>query len=167
MKMEHYIMIDGKRIDLTEEQIKILGLETEEKEDYFQRVGCNNYYYIKDNGKVIISFDKNHMADITRHEVGNYCTDVELLKQRALHETLNRLLWRFSMQNDGDKIDWSNEKQRKFTIYYNSCTGNLLISRNYTYQHESGAYFYTEEIAQRAIDEIILPFVKEHPEFMW
>lgn len=167
MKKEHYIMIDGKKIVLTEEQVKTLGLEMEEKKDCFQRAGYNKYYYIKDNGKVIISFDKNHMADVTRHEVGNYCTDVELLKQRALHETLNRLLWRFSMQNDGDKIDWSNERQCKFSIYYNFCEGDNFITCSYTCKHNGIIYFYTEEIAQRAIDEIILPFVKEHPEFMW
>ena len=28
-------------------------------------------------------------------------------------------------------------------------------------------YFYSKSIAQKAIEEIIRPFMKEHPDFIW
>ena len=160
--MENYLMLNGKRIDLTEEQIKTLGFEV--KKDYFERGG--EYFYITPQGNVTNEFESNCcLTSECRYKVGNYCTDENLMKQRALHETLDRLLWRFSMQNDGDKIDWNNNYQNKYYIYFIN-NGNLFVDYNTSYKTQL-VYFYTKEIAQRAIDEIIKPFMKEHPEFVW
>ena len=35
------------------------------------------------------------------------------------------------------------------------------------YKEGTTVYFYSREIAGKAIDEIIKPFMKEHPEFVW
>ena len=114
--MENYLMLNGRRIDLTKEQIRTLGLEVEK--DYFKRGG--EYFYITPQGNVTNDFDADGcITSNCRYNVGNYCTDENIIKQRALHETLDRLLWKFSMENDGDKIDRNSSNRNKFYIYFN------------------------------------------------
>lgn len=162
---ENYIMLNGKRIDLTDEQIKKIALKVNEK-DYFNFNKYQTYYFINSAGAVNSEQHTSNPNIKLRYNVANYCTDHFLMQQRAYHETLNRLLWRFSMQNDGNKIDWSNDEQRKYYIYYDHSYKTFYIDwLEATQSYET--YYYTEEIAQRAIDEIIRPFMKEHPDFVW
>ena len=162
---ENYLMLDGKRVDLTEEQIEKLGLKVEK--DIFERVKYNeNYYFIDSCGDVVSSKENAVYADFGRYASGNYCKDIKLMQQRAWHETLDRLLWRFSMQNDGDKIDWSKCNPKKYHIFYNNAFKTFDIDFNNT-DKANVVYFYSEKIAKRAIDEIVIPFMKEHPYFVW
>ena len=162
---ENYIMLNGKRVDLTEEQLEKLGLKVEISKCFKLKFGAT-YFFINSIGDVSKDKEGNVSYDTYRYNVANYCTDKKLMEQRALHETLSRLLWRFSMQNDGDKIDWKGERRMKWCLYYNNSKEQFEISGNDSYKSLS-VYFYNNEIAQRAIDEIVLPFMKEHPEFVW
>ena len=167
MAKEIYLTVDGKQVALTDEQLKALGLYEEPKKSPFERVKEEKYYIISNTGTIECIKDLNWDSDRERYNIANYCTDKRLLKQRALHEILNRLLWRFSMQNDGDKIDWENGKFDKWLIYYEKNSSSFKIADNCHQQTEGTIYFHTKGIAYRAIDEIILPFMKEHPEFVW
>jgi len=165
---DNYIMLNGKRVDLTEEQLEKLGLKVEK--DCFNKKKEQQYYVINCKGFVQTEVDANGAGDNLLYKVANYCTDKSIMEQRALHETLSRLLWRFSMQNDGDKINW-NTGSRKYIVTYNIKTGKFMVDY---YSTAAGCvlknltpYFLTPEIAHRAIDEIVLPFIKEHPEFVW
>lgn len=161
---DNYIVLNGKRIDLTNEQIEQLGIKAENK-DYFKRYG--EYFYIDNCGDIHQDFETNGCAiSNMRYQIGNYCCNRQLIEQRALHETLNRLLWRFSMQNDGDKISWGNNSSKYYIYIDNSNNGCLGVCTNDVYK-SMNTYFCSQEIAQRAIDEIILPFMNEHPEFVW
>lgn len=95
-----------------------------------------------------------------KYNAGNYCTDKELLKERAKEEVLNRLLWRFSMENDGNKIDWKNPNQSKYFIFQNTMADTWSISSRLYNKKNDSVYFISREVAQRAIDEIIIPFYK-------
>lgn len=160
-----YLEIDGKRIELTDKQVEQL-LKDKEESDLFKRKNEKKYHYIDSMGEVLNSIDNEYGVDNKRYKVANYCTDKELMKQRALHETLDRLLWRFSMENDGDKINWSGSEKNKYMIYYDTYHSKFEVNSNAT-NHYSFVYFYTKEIAKRAINEIIIPFMEEHPEFVW
>lgn len=163
--MENYLMLNGKRIDLTEEQIRTLGFEV--KKDYFKRNVDGEYFFITPQGNVTNEFESNGcIASECRYKVGNYCTNEEMMKQRALHETLDRLLWRFSMQNEGDKIDWGCRKSSKYYIFYDCYLHEFKIDCK-QWSKNKIIYFNTEEIACRAIDEIVKPFMEQHPEFVW
>lgn len=163
---ENYIMLNGKRVDLTDEQLEKLGLNNY-IDDCFELVKNKTYYSINGLGEVVSM--KGSISNIEKqlYSVANYCTDKKILKQRALHEILDRLLWRFSMQNDGDKIDWSDYNTTKYRIYFDNENKGFSIDSNQSYIMTGCTYFNTIEIAQRAIDEIILPFIKKHPDFVW
>ncbi len=172
--MTNYICINGKKAELTEEQMKALGIELP-KANPFERVVNHTtndfygYYFINSVGAVDNTVDhglpNGNGTDDIRFRTANYCTDKAIMEQRALHETLNRLLWRYSMEHDGDKINWNCRNSKKYFIYYNHVSGNYGIDGKYDFNFVADVYFYRYEIAENAIKEIIEPFMKAHPEF--
>ena len=163
--MTNYICINGKKAELTEEQMKALGIEIPKAKSPFDRVELSKgYNCITGTGKVIRTYDMDDVNDRECHKVGNYCTDASLLQQRALHETLSRLLWRYSMEHDGDKINWKFVSQSKWYVFYNTSSKKWSVGVG----HNSfflDTYFYTEKIAENAIEEIIKPFIAAHIDF--
>ncbi len=149
---ENYIVINGKRAELTEAQLKQLGIEVP-KANPFER-SHGNYYFITSYGNINEATEKNSGSDSLRHEAANYCTDKAIMEQRALYETLHRLLWRYAMENGGEG---------NYEICHN---GNEFLVKNTIYKY-FGQTFSTYKIAQSAIKEIVEPFMKEHPEFKW
>lgn len=166
--MENYICIHGNKVELTEEQIKQLGFEVKkENTNPFKRVGNDAVYYcISPSGTVDFEYEEHFDYDDNCYQSANYCTDKSIMEQRALHETLNRLLWRYSMEHDGDKIDWVGNEQ-KYSIYYSHHRNAFDIETKTGCQSIGVAYFHTFITAQNAIKEIVEPFMKEHPEFKW
>ena len=164
--MESYIVINGKKAPLTEEQLKMLGIETEKKNPLKRCEHHERYYHIDCFGKVNEACEDKHKVDADLYEIANYCTDKNLMRQRAWHETLSRLLWRYSMEHDGDKIDWKNKNEWKYYIYFNFDDNKYAVDFN-RFIKDSSVYFHTGEIAQKAIKEIVKPFMAEHPDFVW
>ena len=167
--MDNYICIDGVKVLLNDPQISelhaILEKRKTEKNSPFERQGHGDkYYYIATIGELDSSFETNCDVDSVRHDNANYCTDDELLKQRALEEILARRLWRYSMEHGGDKIDWD-DGQCKYAIYYDTENGLFYTTSNTTCQTINTIYFVDRETALNAIKEVVEPFMKEYPGF--
>ena len=163
--MTNYICINGNKTELTEEQLKQLGIELPKVNPFERHKGYHDsYYYIGSDGDAYIEYDDNGEYNDCHFDVANYCTDKAILEQRALHETLNRLLWRYSMEHDGDKIDWQIASKGKWYTYYNNHLKKWCVGNAYTYW-DCGVFFYSAPTAQNAIEEIIKPFMAAHPEF--
>ena len=164
---ENYIVINGKRAELTAEQLKALGLEREIYNPFVRAKDGESYYFIPTyevEGKVVRETELESGIDEKRHNSANYCTDREMMKQRALHETLNRLLWRYSMEHKGNEIDlkvpgWC------YWIGYDITNKTFKVYESFDIRSFGKPYFDTEEIAESAIKEIIEPFMAEHPDF--
>lgn len=168
--MDNYICIDGMKVLLNDSQISELRAILEKKETkknpLFERQSCGDkYYYINTSGEVSNASEMGDSFDSIRHDKANYCADKELLKQRAVEEILARRLWRYSMEHGGDKIDWSNNQQDKFTIFWDAANGSFYITNNVGCQIISTAYFVDRETALNAIKEVAEPFMKEYPGF--
>lgn len=163
--MENYICINGKKAELTEEQMKALGIGLPKASPFDRSISANNKYYTIDStGEIFSTNDMHHSVDIWRYRTANYCTDASILEQRALHETLNRLLWRYSMEHDGDKIRWFNDTFKHGIKRGADGTWNTYPTNANLF---GAPMFYTTTIAQNAIEEIVEPFMKAHPEFKW
>lgn len=165
--MDNYIMLNGKKVPLTEEQVASLlgGKETAcAKVDPFEPQTGQNYFYISDRGEVFNEDDHNLQCDKKRYNVGNYCTDYEMMKQRAMHETLNRLLWRYSEQHGGDN-EWDGE-----SLHYSITIddkGEPALELFVSIRTFWAVYFKDRDTAQAAIEDVVTPFLAEHPEFVW
>ena len=161
--MENYICINGKKAELTEEQIKKLGIELPKASPFNRADEDECAYYIECDGEVqeiIESAVEKYTCDAL-HSVANYCTDKAILEQRALYETLSRLLWRYSMEHKAERVDkkvWIIHKHD-----YGLKTG-WVSEKVYSFGE---CVFDTLEIAESALKEIVEPFMKAHPEFKW
>ena len=168
--MDNYICIDGVKVSLNDSQISelraILEKREAEKNSPFERQGYGDkYYYIASIGEVSGARESGNSFDSVHYDNANYCTDEELLDQRALEEILARRLWRYSMEHGGDKIDWSNSQQNKFAIFCSGSNGLFYISAHAISQIINTTYFVDYEIAMNAIKEVVEPFMKEYPGF--
>lgn len=152
--MENYICINGKKAELTEEQIKALGIELP-KTPFSRTAVGGEYFYISSDGNILMELDCHGTASGKYFDVANYCTDKVIMKQRAMHEILSRQLWRFSEQNGGGGM---------YSIAGKGNGNFCSMIANYKYLDPT---FKTADIANRAITEIIKPFMAKHPDFVW
>lgn len=166
--MTNYISINGNEIELTDEQVQQIKKACIVNDNPFERVKKGSRYFainpLGATTNVEECWDKN---DAGLFKAANYCTDKKLMEQRALHETLNRLLWRFSMIHGGEEIVWGNGGANKFRVYFDCVTLEFKIAISRNYESFSEIYFKDEKTAKQAINEIIKPFMKKHPEFVW
>lgn len=163
--MKNYICINGNKTELTEEQLKQLGIELPKVSPFARVNNTERFYRIGYDGEVYTEYEKRIGIQNDMFNIANYCTDKAIMEQRALHETLNRLLWRYSMEHDGDKINWNIYDQRKHYIFVDVETNQFHVDHSWSCCGIDRTYFYSKRIAEDAIEEIIKPFMKAHPEF--
>ncbi len=162
---ENYIVINGKRAELTEEQMKVLGIKV--KKNPFDRDGSNNRcYYTIVGGDVLRRVDINDRTDRMSYNAVNYFNDGKFAEQVALHQLLYRKLLRFAYDNEcEDTAVWDGVNPHWHIIY--NKVNDVFITMKKLASKDFTVYFSTEEGAERAIGEVVEPFMKEHPEFVW
>lgn len=172
--MENYIMFEGNKIPLTDKQIEMLRdskKPEEAKKNPFERQlhWGDKYYAISERGIASEYTEVGNVYNRTHFATANYCTDKGLMVQRALHEILNRLLWRFSMENGGENPWGVYTSDSNYYIAYDYDTRKPKFTVQFArfFKIDGTIHFSSKELAERAIKEIIKPFMKEHPEFVW
>ena len=163
--MENYIMLNGKKIPLTDEQVKQIRGEVPEKSP-FDRADLNDkFYFVESDFNCLRTIENNTELDNYLFECGNYSTDEDIMKQHALHMLLNNLLWRYSMTHGGDKIELGVFSTQKHYIAYDASNKEFYTDWNKDVKTVGVIYFDSEETAEAAIEEIVKPFIAEHPNF--
>lgn len=161
---ENYIVINGKRLELTKEQLKALGIEV--RKNPFERVAKSEMYcYIDSFNEVHCVADDADNSDDMSFECSNYFNDETFAKQIALHHLLYRKLLKFAYENGCEDREWGT-KHEHWCIYYDTDSDKFDIDVNDAFKYQ-GVYFSTREGAERTINEVVEPFMKEHPEFVW
>lgn len=159
------LTIDGKEVQLTEEQLKRLGIDV--KKNPFDRVANGDAYcFIDMFGEVDWYTEQNDGEDDALFTYCNYFNDDSVAQQIALHQLLYRKLLKFTYDYgcedtaewDGINVHWS--------IHYN-CDDRMFISYHWNALKMPGVYFSSKEAAERAIKEVVEPFMKDHPDFVW
>lgn len=163
---DNYLVLNGKKITLTKEQLETLGII---KKDYnpFDRVavGCE-YYFVGMFGDVAKYTQQDDFEDESLFNSHNYFNDASVAQQVALHQLLYRKLLKFAYDNDCvDTAKWE-DNDTHWTIRYND-TLNRFVAYIQTGCKAPDVYFSSEAAARRAIKEIVEPFMKEHPDFVW
>jgi hypothetical protein len=161
---DNYAVINGKRIELTNEQVKALGIE---RKNPFERVADGDpYYYIATDNYIYSVYENYDQCNYDAYYNVNYFNDKDFANQVALHQLLYRKLLKFAYDNDcEDTAKWDCEN-RHWCIRYDHCDKVFCVTWFDTF-HYSEVYFSTGEAAEQAIDEVIKPFMKEHPDFVW
>jgi hypothetical protein len=161
---DNYAVINGKRIELTDKQVKMLEIK---RKNPFERVTKGNVYYkITGYGNVDNYREDGDSTDQALYDGANYFTDESVAQQVALHQLLYRKLLKFAYDNGcEDTAEWNSANEHWLIIYYKSDDDFGIV--NMEAAKELSVYFSTEEGASRAINEVIRPFMKEHPDFVW
>lgn len=149
MNNENYIVINGKKAELTEEQLKQLGIEVS-KPKRWRAEETAVYYFTTDTGKVGVSREYLMDVDNIRYDTHNYFKTKEEAEEYAKVLEIKRQLMKFADEHNG-----TDSSQRKWFIEYhtNSLDGIALSSSANTRNAET-IYFSSKEIAKQAIDTI-------------
>ena len=137
--------------------------KSKEKKSFnpFERVNKHcDYCYIDYTGDVCHDTEYQISDDDECFDCHNYYNDKEFAKHQALRELLNRKLMKFSYENGGVDIE---DVGMSYSIHINNglfivteCSPDILAP-----------LFISSEVANKAINEVIKPFLKEHSDFKW
>lgn len=152
----------GSSLDLFE----ILNLEFDEIGDEDSITGWrrdgdekNVYYTIESDGNISPSLVwVNDSMDKKVYANANCFQTVRKAKEVRDDDILRRLMQRFADENSTEELDWENRQKPKFIIIYSYHMEKYIVKDVYGYKAESAVYFESGSIAQRCIDEIVLPF---------
>ena len=162
---DNYAVINGKKIELTEKQIKALGFEV--RKNPFLKVAVDNmYYFISHFGDIDRYRQAKDREDDMLFNNINYFNDEYFANQVALHQLLYRKLLKYAYDNEFEDEEWNGTNMHAYIIYnFTRKDYDIRWTRN---EKEPGTvYFKTPTMATAALNEVVMPFVKEHPEFVW
>ena len=165
---ENHIVINGKKSEPTEEQIKTLRIEVETKrKNPFEEVNrFEDYYFVEKNNEVHAYMKTDSSVDDQMYTSANYFNDKAFAEQVALHQLLYRKLLKFAYDNGfEDAAKWDGVNPHWHIIY--NKVNDVFINMKKLASKDFTVYFSSEEGADRAIHEVVEPFMKEHPEFVW
>lgn len=160
------LTIDGKDIQLTDEDVKALYREYHKHKNPFERKLNERYFSISPTGRTCSYDDTDSGLDRELYGNYNYFRNKEFANQIALHQLLYRKLLKFAYDNACEDItEWDGENPH-WCIYYDTSCKEFDTTWQDLVQY-SQVYFSTKGDAERAIKEIVEPFMKEHPNFVW
>lgn len=172
--MDNYIMINGTKIELTEEQIKQISdiastcaseYKNENESPFNDRPKVNDsFYYITSDGVKKDIKDEYNAKMIT---VANSFNDEAFANQVMLHQQLYRKLLKYAYDNNAEDREWDKANVNShYFIYFDSTKSHFIVGDNH-YCHSQSIYFSSENVAKQAIQDVVEPFLAEHPEFIW
>lgn len=94
------------------------------------------YWYIEGDCKVYGEYEKDDDYDNARYEMGNYFRAKEEAEKILEKIKIYMQLKDFALQlNKGREIDWEDDEQEKYYIYYDRETMKLDYNSSWSYQN--------------------------------
>lgn len=133
----------------------------------FERAkGGEEFSFVCSDGEKIKISDIGYESDDLYFDIANYGQE----KRMSLLEKMNRLqrlMYRFSAENGGDEIDWSDNKQKKWTIGYDYSKKEIKIYNCSFIAYNNTIHFTSEEAAEQALEKfrpLMEEIIKEEQE---
>ena len=156
---DNYAVINGKRIELTDEQVQTLKFEI--RANPFSKKTTTYVFTIVEPDGVDTIQNSSELYDAALS-----FNDEQFANQVALHQLLYRKLLKFAYDNEcEDTAEWDGSNKH-WAVSYDYACGTFTTY----YQNAYGAqevYFSSEDGVRSAIKEVVEPFMKEHPNFVW
>lgn len=158
---ENYIVINGKRAELTKEQMMQLGIEIEENERW-RAEEDGSYCYVNSFNQVEIEWEGHNSYDDFRHYSHNYFKTREEAKTYAHVLETEMLLKKYADEHNEEFKEYKYE----FGLYNNNqiCVVENLNFFNYS---SHPIYFSSKDIAKNAIKEIGKDRLIEYLTYEW
>lgn len=166
--MKVTINANGKtvQVEMTEEQLKELGVIKERSRTGYERVEVEETYYLVEVDDEITNMKHNGQLDRDCYDVGNYYSNKTIAENNARADRLLRHLRQWQAQNDEpiSVEDWNNESKKKWFIIYSYSSEEMYAEYYYIMRLPNTIYFATKEKAEEAIevfkDELIWYFTE-------
>ena len=160
-----YLVVNGVKVPLTDEQKKSLGLTFENP--FAKPATRENYYYITSEGAVGVDTNVGADLDNRRFDKVNCFKNRTFANGVAKKQLLYRMLLKFAYDNDAVDLPWDRHNYHFYIRYeYNDGVDEptwevaaALINRS-----ANEVYFSKESVAREAIEEIVKPFFAAFPE---
>lgn len=169
--MDNYIVINGKKAELTKEQLKALGIEYElERNNPFGKITDKSYYYIANTDVINFTQNIDTIIDEDMYNSVNYFNDEDFANQVMLHQKLYRKLLKYAYDNyDNYDFEWWGCNNRTYYYIFFDYLDSVfsIASVVIKYKNQGTVYFPKQEVAENAIEDVVKPFMEEHPEFVW
>lgn len=155
--MQVELKVNDKSIqaEISEEQLKELGLVEDKPKTGYERVDEDESYFVDDTindghevlgGRTLV----NNLYYIN----GNYYNDKSIVENNARADRLLRQLRQWQAQNDEpiSVEDWNNESKKKWFIIYSYSSEEMYAEYYYIMRLPNTIYFATKEKAEEAIE---------------
>ena len=161
-----YLVVNGIKMSLTEEQKKYLGLTLENS--FAEPAMREKYYYITSEGNVDTSINTWDDLDNRRLDEANCFKCLAFAKFVAKRQLLYRLLLKFAYVNDAVDKPW-NGCNHHFYIRY-KYDGDKVdesacdVGCSITDKSINEIYFSKKSVAEEALETVVKPFLSAFPE---
>lgn len=155
--------LNNNEIVLSELILNLDFKEVESSSGWFDDIEEDTkYYYIDSDGEIettsysgIYTFNKRHKNKL------NMFKTKEKAEEINREQLLYRKIKEFRDKND-KYVDWLNDDRTGWHIYIDLCGKEYMLSTlNYTRDLHT-IYFTTGELAEKCLNEVVLPFLKEN-----
>lgn len=164
--MKNYIVINGKKAELTKEQLEKLGIKPERNNPFDRVEEGRGFYVATEDGIVDRIIETSHDTDTWYYDNAAYFNDKEFAEQMSLKWLLYRKLEKYAWDNEAEDVEWNNDNYH-YHIYYNFLDKNFNINLLSIWKYDGGVYFSDRDVAEDAIEDVVEPFMTEHPNFKW
>lgn len=161
---ENYIVINGKRAELTKEQMEQLGIEVEGNKRW-RNVNGGEYWFVDSNNEVRNDEEYGYNYDNFRYYSHNYFQTKEEAETYARVLGTETLLKKYADEHNTGFKDF---KDVKYYLIWSSIADDFSIDFvEYYACRPRTIFFSSREIAQNAIKEIGLERILEYLTYEW
>ena len=157
---ENYIVINGKRAELTKEQMEQLGIKVEENKRWRAKTN-KDYWYVNSCNNTEQSWDTNSRCDNFRYYSHNYFQTKEEAEIYARVLETEMLLKKYADEHNEEFGDC------KYELYTNGIDLVLVSSILGSHIFSRVIWFSSENVALEAINEIGKDRILEYLAYEW
>ena len=154
--MQVELKVNDKSIqaEISEEQLKELGLIEERSRTGYERGEVEETYYLVDVDDEITNMKHNGQLDRDCYDVGNYYSNKTIAENNARADRLQRCLRQWQAAND--KVisisDWKNDNIFKYHIEYDCFNDFPFVVYTTRFRSPNTIYFTSGEKPEEAIE---------------
>ena len=142
-----------KKYEELGEEIK--RLENLKKSKRWRAELNKSYFYISNDGNIFFTEEKNHKLDNYRYKTRNYFkTSEEAERYLEKIEIYYELMDLAEELNGEEEIDWINNEQNKYYIYFNCCEQKLKQDANWLTIRLGQIYCLNSDFLKVALERI-------------
>lgn len=157
-------MTREEAIELIETVAKEVGVNVtiEEKQNKkYEFKDGDKYFYISQFGDAQPSEWNNSNVDKFRFDFGNIYMNREDAEKVSLNIRIMSKLRMFAEEvNEGWEPNWQDGTEFKWFLIFDHCNQKWDTVYRTTYEYLYNIYFKSEELAKRAVEEVIIPILE-------